>query len=284
MLNKSSTTPLSVLRKTTFIFLLFISTIRVHAQQSPTLTGLGSVFGAKLMNIEAATNETFRYNTTLRNGSAIAHVYDLQTNLPAGWIIAFKVESSQVTSVNIDPGKSQDISVEINTSPEAKPGKYKIPVHAISGKDTLALTLEAVVKGTYAVALATPTGRLSEDITSGSQKQLQLIVKNPGNLTLTNISLSSQLPAGWEATFEPANISALEPAKSQNVTLTLRIPDKTLAGDYAATFTASNNSANSQTAFRLSVKTSFLAGWIGIMVILFAVGIVYYLIRKYGRR
>jgi uncharacterized membrane protein len=34
----------------------------------------------------------------------------------------------------------------------------------------------------------------------------------------------------------------------------------------------------------MTVTTSWLAGWLGVMVILVAVGIVYYLIRKYGRR
>jgi len=284
MLIRLSTKPLSVFRPTTLIFLLFITTLGVRAQQLPRQPVSGSGLSARLINIEAATNETFRYSTTLRNGSSAAHVYELQTSLPAGWIIAFKVESSQVTSINVDAGKSQDIAVEVNASPEARPGKYKIPVHAISGKDTMKLTLEAVVKGTYGLTLTTPAGRLSEDLTSGSQKQLQLVVKNSGTLSLNNVNLSSQLPAGWEATFEPSNINALEPGKSQNVTLTLKVPDKTLAGDYAATFTASNNSTTSQAAFRLTVKTSLLAGWIGILVMLLAVGIVYYLVRKYGRR
>jgi uncharacterized repeat protein (TIGR01451 family) len=284
MLIKLSTTPSGVLRQITlFLFLILISSMS-HAQQLPAQSISGSGFSAKLVNIEAATNETFRYSTTLRNGSSATHLYDLQTVLPPGWIIAFKAESSQVTSISVDAGKSQDISVEINASPEAKPGKYKIPINAISGKDTMALTLEAVVKGTFAFTLTTPTGRLSEDVTSGSQKQLQLVVKNSGTLPLNNISFSNQLPPGWEASFEPANITALEPAKSQNITLTLKVPDKTLAGDYAATITASNINTNSQAAFRLSVKTSILAGWLGITVILVAIGIVYYLIRKYGRR
>ncbi|WP_121810328.1 COG1470 family protein [Mucilaginibacter kameinonensis] len=284
MLSRLSTPPLSVLRRTTLIFVSIITFVHVRAQQSPPQSKSGSSFSAKLINIEAATNETFRYSTTLRNGSDAAHVYDLQTNLPAGWVITFKVESSQVTSINIDRGKSQDISVEVNASPEARPGKYKIPIHAITGKDTIALTLEAVVKGTYSLSLTTPTGRLSEEVTSGSQKQLQLVVKNSGTLSLNNINLSSQLPAGWEATFEPSNINEIKPSNSRNVILTLKVPDKTLVGDYAATFTASNSSTNSQVSFRLAVKTSLLAGWIGMVVILLAVGIVYYLIRKYGRR
>lgn len=282
MLSRLSTTPLSVLRRAFQFFFFLVLCSNARAQQSGSNTK--SAFNAKLINIEAATNETFRYSTTLQNGSAEAQVYDLQTSLPPGWMIACKVDGIQVTSINIEAGKSRDISVEINAAADARPGKYKIPIRAISSKDSLAVTLEAVVRGTYNVTLTTPTGRLSEDVTSGSQKQLQLIVKNPGSLSLNNVQLTSQLPPGWEATFEPSAINELKPAESRNVTVTLKVPDKTLAGDYAATLTASNSSANSQAAFRMEVKTSLLAGWLGILAIMFAIGIVYYLIRKYGRR
>lgn len=282
MLSRLSTTPLSVLSRTFQFFFFLVLCANARAQQPGSKTR--STFNAKLINMEAATNETFRYNTTLQNGSAEEHTYDLQTSLPPGWIIASKVDGIQVTSINIEAGKSRDISVEVNAAPDAIPGKYKIPIRAISGRDSLTLTLEAVVRGTYNVTLTTPTGRLSEDVTSGSQKQLQLIVKNSGSLPLNNVQLTSQLPPGWEATFEPSAINLLKPSESQNVTMTLKVPDKTLAGDYAATLTASSSSANSQAAFRLAVKTSLLAGWLGLLAIFIAIGIVYFLIRKYGRR
>ena len=184
----------------------------------------------------------------------------------------------------MDAGKTQDISIEINAAANAGPGKYKIPVKAVSAQDTLALKLEAVVKGSYGLTLTTPSGRLSEELTSGSHQDIQLIVKNAGTLPLNDIDLSSQLPANWEASFEPSKISRLEPGKSQELKARLKVPDKTIAGDYAATFTASNPNSNAPAAFRMIVKTSLLSGWIGIMVILLSVGLVYYLIRKYGRR
>ncbi|WP_139113026.1 NEW3 domain-containing protein [Mucilaginibacter sp. PPCGB 2223] len=255
-----------------------------RAQQSASVAPGKSGFSAKLMNIEAATNETFRYTTTLHNGSPSAHVYELKTDLPAGWMIAFKVDGSQLTSINMDAGKSQDIAVEINAAPNASPKKYMIPIKAASNADTLSLKLEAVVKGSYGITLSTPTGKLSDEVTSGSQKQFQLAVKNSGTLPLNDLQLSGQLPTGWEATYDPASVKQLAPGQTVNITATLKVPDKTLAGDYAATFTATSSSTNAQIAYRLTVKTSLLSGWIGILVIFLAIGIVYYLIRKYGRR
>lgn len=285
MLSKFSITRFSASRKFTFLFLLFFAYGFVSKAQQPVTWPAGkSGFTAKLMNIEAATSETFRYNTTLHNGSASARIYELKADLPVGWMIAYKVDGNQVTSINMDAGKTQDISIEINATTTTAPKKYTIPVKAISNSDTLLLNLEAVVKGSYGMTLTTPTGRLSDEVTSGSQKQLQLVITNSGSLPLNDVQISSQLPTGWESSFDPTSTKRLEPGKTITVTATLKVPDKTIAGDYAANFTATNSNTSVPIAFRLMVKTSLLSGWIGIVVILLAIGIVYYLIRKYGRR
>lgn len=285
MLPQITITRFSAARSLTFLLLFLTSAFASQAQQQPVTWPAGkSGFTAKLMNIEAATNETFRYSTTLHNGSASAKIYEFKTDIPFGWTIAYKVDGNQVTSINMDAGKTQDIAIEINATATASPKKYKVPIRAVSGSDTLSLNLEAVVKGSYSLTLSTPTGRLSDEVTSGSQKELQLTVKNTGTLPLNDLQVTAQLPTGWESTFEPASIKQLEAGKTVDVKATVKVPDKTIAGDYAANFTATNSNTNSQIAFRLAVKTSLLSGWIGILVILLAIGIVYYLIRKYGRR
>lgn len=268
-----------------FLCVLFLSLVNiVQAQQSPPKPTGKSTFTAKLINIEAASNETFRYNSSLFNGASQSRVYDLSATLPDGWLIAFKVDGSQLTSLNLDAGKTQDVSIEINPPSGAKPGKVSIPVKAVSSTDTLLLNLEAVVKGSYGVELTTPDGRLSTEVTSGGHTQIHFVVKNTGTIPLTALELSAQAPTKWDATFEPAKIDQLDPGKTADVTANITVPDKTIAGDYATTFNVKNLNANAQAAFRMVVKTSVLSGWLGILVILIAIGLVYYLIRKYGRR
>lgn len=111
MLTKFSITRSCALRKFTFLFLLLSG--QILKAQSPGADGKSS-FTAKLINIEAATTEVFRYNTTLHNGDAKSKVVELKADLPIGWMISFKADGSQVTSVAMDAGKTQDISIEIN--------------------------------------------------------------------------------------------------------------------------------------------------------------------------
>ncbi|MFC6101445.1 COG1470 family protein [Olivibacter domesticus] len=285
MLTKFLFTHFRVSRQFLLFFLtLFAFSPVLRAQQSAIGSSGKSSFTAKLINIEAAANEIFRYNTTLYNGSSKPGIYEMKAELPPGWLITYRVAGSQVTSLSMEPGKTQDISIEIKATARANPNKYKIPIKAVSPSDTLSLNLEAVVKGSYSLELTTPTGRLSDEVTSGSQQEIQLVVKNAGSLPLNDVELSAQLPVNWKSTFEPSKIKELEPGKSVDITATLKVPDKTIAGDYAATFKSTNANSNAQAAFRIVVKTSLLSGWIGILVILMAIGMVYYLIRKYGRR
>ncbi len=246
--------------------------------------GANDNFTVRLMNIEAAANETFRYSATLHNPGNTPMIYELSADAPAGWMVGFRVQGMPVTALNITGTKSEELSVEMNPSPNVKPGKYKIPVRAISSHDTLSLELEAVVKGSYTVTLTTPTGRLSDELTSGSHQEIHLTVKNSGTLPLKELELSSQLPPQWTCTFEPAKLQQLNPDASQEVIAKISVPDKTIAGDYAATFNVKSKESAAQAAFRITVKTSLLAGWLGVLVILVAVGLVWYLIRKYGRR
>ncbi|MBO9153971.1 NEW3 domain-containing protein [Chitinophaga sp. GCM10012297] len=241
-------------------------------------------FSVRLMNIEAAANATFSYNAKLRNDAASSRVYQFSAQLPAGWTASFKVEGIQVTSLRVDAGVTQDVLIELHPAMAEKPGKYKVPVTALSNADSLKLDLEAVVKGAYKLELSTPTGRLSDDVTEGKRKEIHLVVKNAGTIALDKLELSAQTPPQWQASFVPSSIERLEPGKEKEVIATLSVPDKTIAGDYVTTFSAKNAESSSDAVFRMTVKTSALTGWLGVLIILLALGAVYYLIRKYGRR
>jgi len=263
------------------VFLLTAATANARQQKPPK--GI-SELSAKLVNIESATNEPFRFSLTLRNGASSRQLYEFKADLPAGWQMTSRVDGSPVTSLSVEAEQSREISLEFTAPGNATVRKYIIPFKAVSTAQTLSVELEAVVKGSYAAVLGTPSGRLSEELTSGSHKDIELEVRNTGTLPVKDLEITSQLPSGWEASFEPTKVEKLEGGKTARVKVLLKVPDKTIAGDYAATFNLSGGNVSSQAAFRIFVKTSLLSGWIGILVILIAVGCVYALIRKYGRR
>lgn len=271
------------IKKLTFCFLLIFFT-QFFVPLSSFCQQQKSDFSAQLINIESTTKEPFRFNTTLHNSTNETLIYQLMVKVPEGWNSTIRTQGSQVTAVKLDANQSGSLSLEITAPVFAKPGKYNIPVVATAGDKTLQLDLEAVIKGSYGMELTTPSGRLSDDITEGSSKTEELVIKNTGTLPLENIEISGQSPSQWSTTFDPSKIDKLEAGQSQTVQAKITVPDKTIAGDYVTTFTARNSNQSADAVFRMTVTTSILSGWLGIVVILLAVWLVYYLIRKYGRR
>ncbi|MGS2740793.1 COG1470 family protein [Sinomicrobium sp. M5D2P17] len=241
-------------------------------------------FSSKQTNIEGAANSTFTYNAELRNGSGESEAYALRAMAQRGWNVIYKVNGKQVSSVNVEPNQTQRVTIEVHPPAEVKAGTYKIPVTASSGTISARLELESVITGTYDLALTTPTGLLSTQITAGDQKKIKLLLKNTGSAAINNLELKSKKPANWDVSFEPAKVNNLAPGKTEEIYATISVDDKALAGDYVTELQATSTEARSEAAFRISVKNSVLAGWAGIFVILAALGSVYALIRKYGRR
>ena len=263
-----------------FLFILgSVSMSTTFAQQTHS-----EHFKPNLINLEGAVSDPFRFQATLKNVSDQVETFDLKADLPAGWRANFTAMGSRVTSLQIEPGAEQQITMEVFPSPSTKPGNYEIPLHASSPNTSNKIDFQASITGSHNVELTTPEGKVSNDLVSGSSKTFNLRVENTGSLPLSDLEIDSRLPSKWEAELEPVKIDQLEPGKSADVQVKLQAPEKTIAGDYMAKFTLKNANTQDELDYRLTVKTSILSGWIGFLVILLAIGLIYGLIRKYGRR
>jgi uncharacterized membrane protein len=241
-------------------------------------------FTSDQANMEGIASSLFTFQASLKNSTGDNQLYALMANAPPGWNVAFKVNYKQVTSVEINANSKTDVVIEIDPPDMIQAGKYNIPVRAATNATSATLELEVVVTGSYAIGVTTPTGLLSAGITAGDEKRLELVVLNSGSAELKSISLTSAAPINWEVTFDPDKVDKLEPGKSVRVFATVKADKKAIAGDYVTNIEAKTAEVSSKASFRISVKTPMLYGWIGILIIIAALGSVYYLFRKYGRR
>ncbi len=243
-----------------------------------------TVFTADQANMQGHATSTFNYRTKLENQTGEKQLYALSSHAPRGWTVVFKPNYQQASSVEIDPGQSKDIQIEVKAPYNVKAGKYTIPVVASTGSSTARLELEADISGTYGIELTTPDGRLSEKITAGRRKTIDLVVRNSGSTDLNSVRMSAGKPQGWEVTFTPDTIPLIAAGESAQVKALVRAYDRSIPGDYVLNLTAQTPEATSTASFRMSVRTPLLWGWLGILIILGAIGVVVYLFRKYGRR
>ena len=235
-------------------------------------------------NMEGQASAAFNYNANLRNRTAETQLYALTSNAPRGWTVSFRAQGRQVTSVEVAPNATTNVSVEVRPPSSVETGTFKIPVRAFTTTTSAEIDFEAVITGSYSMEFTTPTGLLSSSITAGGTKTLELVVRNTGSSEMRGIELSSNRPADWEVTFEPDRVETLIAGSSTTVMATVRASRKAIPGDYMVRLSARTPEVSQTADFRMAVKTSMLWGWLGIMVIAAVLGGVYYLFRKYGRR
>lgn len=235
-------------------------------------------------NMEGQASATFTYNANLRNRTAEEQLYALTANAPRGWTVTFRANGKQVTSVETAANATVNVSIEVKPPTLVEAAKFKIPVRAFTASTSAELDLEAVITGSYAMELTTPQGLLSTDITAGDEKKIELEIRNTGSSDLKGIEMSASKPADWDVTFEPTKVETLTTGASTQVTATVKASRKAIPGDYVVKMTARTPETSSQADFRISVRTSMIWGWLGILVIAAVLGGVYYLFRKYGRR
>ncbi len=245
---------------------------------------LKTEFTSDQANMEGHGKSTFSFKAELKNRSGNKQLYSLRSNAPRGWQVTFKPNFKQATSVEIDANANKNISIEIKPPHNVKAGTYKIPVAAITSTTSAKLELEVVITGTYDISLNTPTGLQSTNITAGKYKRVELLVSNIGSAELKDIKLSASKPKNWEVTFDPDNVNRLEAGQHASVYAIIKASNKAIPGDYVTTINAETPEASSKIAFRVSVKTPMLWGWLGILIIIAVIGSIYYLFRKYGRR
>ncbi|MDD4191609.1 MAG: NEW3 domain-containing protein [Mangrovibacterium sp.] len=252
-----------------------------------TITEKGSSeteFSTDQSNMQGNAKATFSYKTSLINRTPEKQLYALMADAPRGWEVTFKADYKAVTSVEMEPNTTKEINIDIKPTDQVKAGTYKIPVRAVTSSTSANLELEAVVTGSYAMELTTPTGLVSTSITAGSSKKLQLVVRNTGSSDLTAVEMKSGTPSKWEVIFDPVKIDRLSPGSEATVYATIQSDKKAIPGDYVATLEAKNPETSSKISFRVMVKTRMIWGWIGVLVILAALGGVIFLFKKFGRR
>jgi uncharacterized membrane protein len=235
-------------------------------------------------NMEGHANATFTYNANLNNRTAEKQLYALTASTAPGWEVVFKANYKQSTSVEIEPNNTASISIDVNPPDNTPAGTYIIPIKAATNSTAANLDLQVVITGSYSMEVSTATGLLSTNITAGETKKIELTVKNTGSTPLSDITLNAGAPLNWEVSFEPKKIESIIPGNTAQVFAIIKADKKAIPGDYLTKIDAGTQETSANTSLRITVKTSMLWGWFGILIILVALGSVYYLFRRYGRR
>lgn len=241
-------------------------------------------FTVQQSNMQGTAQQTYTFNTNLKNTTGEKQQYALMAEAPRGWTVNYKVNYQSVTSVIIDPNSTQRMDIEVRPPERTEAGTYKIPLRATNSTTSAEQVLEIVITGSFSIQLTTPTGLLSTNLIAGETRQMELKIINTGSAVLSDIRFEPTNPVNWNVTFEPQKVDKLLPGRTESVITTLKADKKAIPGDYVTSIEAKTPETSSTISLRISVETPMLWGWTGALIILAALGSVYYLFRKYGRR
>jgi len=254
-------------------------TVNISEQQAGE-----SNFTVEYPDQEGTTGTVFSYSTTVINNSLTSQNYNFSTNAPAGWTVTFTNNDTQVSSLDVDAGASAGVKITVTPPEGVAAGEYPISCTATSAKETLSTDLNVKILGKYDIEVTTKDGNLALDAYAEKSSDVTLLVKNNGNIDLTNIQLTSQANDEWKVDFDQNKIDKLAAGASQEIKAHITPGSNSITGDYVTDITASCDNKSDTVELRVTVKTKTGWGIFAIAIILAVIACLYGIIKKYGRR
>src|SRR4029079_15822674 len=140
------------------------------------------------------------------------------------------------------------------------------------------------ISGQSRLSLSAKGGRLSGWAQAGKTADYTLVVINDGTAPLDEVEVSGTVPTNWKAEFNPKTIASVAPNEKKEVQVAVTPTDKTIAGDYVASFRANAKGESSNADFRITVTTSTLWGIVGVGLIPVAMLVLLGAVARFGRR
>jgi len=239
--------------------------------------------------LKAKAGESFEFKMDLTyRGAEEEATFDLTAEAPKGWYVGVTpaYEKTEISAIKLKPAKKESLKTVAIPLVKMEPGEYDISVKASNEDLGIEATAEfkAIITATYELDLTSKSGRLNTKVTSGKDNHYIIKLENKGSASIENISLSSDEPEGWLVEFDPKEIETLESGKTEEIDVTINPPEKTIAGDYMLTFSASSENSEDSIDVRVTVLTPTIWGWVGIGVIVIVIIGVAIIFARLGRR
>jgi uncharacterized membrane protein len=235
--------------------------------------------------LRGSSASSFTFNLNIHNGKAEDLTFTATGEGPTGWTVDVTITGqAQAVSGVVKAGGTSNVAVKVTPADNAEAGTYKNTVVATVGGEQFPIDLSVEVTGSYSLKVSTPTDLLSAHGPSGTVTTQVFRITNTGTAPVNNVVLSASAPNDWKVTFDPETTASIAPGAYADITASITPSGDAIAGDYSVTFTARGDEANNQADVRFTVEASVLGAIVGAALILAAIGGLWWVFRRYGRR
>ena len=238
--------------------------------------------------LTGASDASFSFELQFTNDTAQDVTLSVAATGPdAGWAVtATLTGETQAASTVVEAGSNQNVTVAASAPSDVAADSYPITVTATAGDRTVTADLLIQVTGSYSMTLSTPNDVLSAGGSAGAPTTQSFDITNTGTAPLTEVTLTATPPTGWEVSFEPASLAALESKETGTISAVITPSAEAVAGDYVVSFSVkgAEGGADDTAQIRFTVETSPLWALVGLGIIVLILGGLFYVFRTYGRR
>ena len=238
--------------------------------------------------LTGASDASFSFELQFTNDTAQDVTLSVAATGPdAGWAVtATLTGETQAASTVVEAGSNQNVTVAASAPSDVAADSYPITVTATAGERTVTADLLIQVTGSYSMTLSTPNDVLSAGGSAGAPTTQSFDITNTGTAPLTEVTLTATPPTGWDVTFEPASLAALESKETGTISAVITPSAEAVAGDYVVSFSVkgAEGGADDTAQIRFTVETSPLWALVGLGIIVLILGGLFYVFRTYGRR
>jgi uncharacterized membrane protein len=234
---------------------------------------------------KGSSGTTFTFNVQIHNDTESDLPYSATADAPGpGWTAkAEPTGQSQAVTATVNAGTQASLTVTVTAPEDAEAKTYTIPVVATVGSQQVTQEVSVEITGTYALAFSA-NQVLSARGPSGSATEMTFSITNTGTAPVTAVKMSATKPTNWNVTFDQETIESIGAGDSVDVKATITPTGDAIAGDYSLTVNAKGAEASTDADVRFTVETSIFGAIIGGILILAAVGGLYWVFQRYGRR
>ncbi|MGE5149750.1 MAG: NEW3 domain-containing protein [Rhodospirillaceae bacterium] len=241
---------------------------------------------AKLPSLMGTPKSSYEYTISVSNDSGKDLTVALSAQAPSNFQTSFTegYGTNEISSIPIEAGQSKDIKIKVTPPRDVKAGTYPVLVKVAAEGATAEQRVTLQISGQGRLSLSAKDGRLSGEATAGKPSDYTLVVSNDGTAPLEDVEISGSVPTNWKAEYNPKSIPSVAPNEKKEVQVTVTPSEKTIAGDYVASFRANAKGESSNADFRITVTTSTLWGIVGIGIIAVALLVLLGAVARFGRR
>jgi uncharacterized membrane protein len=237
---------------------------------------------------KGAADQTFTFSLNVLNQKDQDLTYSANAAAtPPGWTVNTSLTgSTQATSATVKAGGTSGVTVTVKAADDTEAGTYPVQIVTTVGTEQFTTDLNVEITGSYKIGFA-PNQVLSARGAAGSETDLTFTITNTGTAPVTDVRMSATPPSNWTVKFDPESADSVPAGGSVTVKAMITPSGDAIAGDYNIDFKATGKEASTTASagtVRFTVETSILGAIIGAAVIVAAVGGLYWVFKRYGRR